>query len=69
MQRALRDKVKAVPTLWTISKPNLDVIAQAGTLLLRQHPCFQRLLGDLAIQADFIDSGFAQMGCPQAADR
>ena len=69
VQRALRDKVKAVPTLWTISKPNLDVIAQAGTLLLRQHPCFQRLLGDLAIQADFIDSGFAQMGCPQAADR
>ena len=69
VQRALRDKVKAVPTLWTISKPNLDVIAQAGTLLLRQHPCFQRLLGDLAIQADFIDTGFAQMGCPQAADR
>ena len=67
-QRALRDKVKAVPTLWTISKPNLDVIEQAGKLLLRQHPCFQRLLGDMAINADFVDSGFALAGCRQASD-
>lgn len=68
-QRALRDQANAIPTLWTISKPHLEVIQKAGTLLLHQHPCFQRLLGDLRIPADFIDTGFARDGCPQAADR
>jgi hypothetical protein len=67
-QRALRDQAKAIPTLWTITKSNLDVIEQAGTMLLHQHPCFQRLLSDLAIPADFIDSTFARTGCRQAAD-
>ncbi|MBB1076408.1 patatin-like phospholipase family protein [Rhodoferax sp. 4810] len=68
-QRALRDQAKAIPTLWTISKPNLDVIEQAGTTLLHQHPCFQRLLSDLDIPADFIDITYAHTGCPQAIDR
>ena len=68
-QRALRDQVKAIPTLWTITKPNLDVIEQAGITLLHQHPCFQRLLSDLGIPADFIDTTFARTGCGQAADR
>ena len=68
-QRALRDQVKAIPTLWTITKPNLEVIEQAGITLLHQHPCFQRLLTDLGIPADFIDTTSALKGCPQAADR
>jgi NTE family protein len=67
-QRALRDQAKAIPTLWTITRPNLDVIEQAGTTLLHQHPCFQRLLSDLGIPADFIDTAFARTGCRQAAD-
>ena len=67
-QRALRDQAKTIPTLWTISKPNLDVIQQAGTTLLHQHPCFQRLLSDLAVPADFVDTAFARAGCRQAAD-
>jgi len=68
VQRALRDKAKEIPTLWTISKPNLDVIEGAGTTLLRQHPCFQRLLNDLAIRADFVDVSYAMKGCRQASD-
>lgn len=68
-QRALSDPPKATPALWTVTKPNLDVIEQAGAKLLHQHPCFQRLLSDLGMPADFIDVTFVQTGCPQAADR
>lgn len=67
-QRALRDQVKEVPTLWTISKANLGAIERAGTTLLRQHPCFQRLLGELSIPAAFVDKDFALAGCRQASD-
>lgn len=67
-QRALRDQAKQIPTLWTITKANLDVVDKAGTLLLRQHPCFQRLLVDLSIPNDFVDADFARQGCRQASD-
>jgi hypothetical protein len=33
--RELRDKANAIPTLWTITKENREVIEQAGTILLR----------------------------------
>jgi NTE family protein len=67
-QKRLRDEVKAIPTLWTISPDNLRALEQAGTLLLHQHPCFQRLLLDLGVQAGFVDPGFARSGCHQASD-
>jgi NTE family protein len=67
-QRALRDQAQQIPTLWTITKPNLEVVEKAGTLLLRQHPCFQRLLVDLSITNTFVDEGFARQGCRQASD-
>jgi len=67
-QRALRDRVKEIPTLWTISHDNLAALEQAGTLLLQQHPCFQRLLLDLGVRADYIDPDFARTGCRQASD-
>lgn len=67
-QRALRDRVKEVPTLWTINHDNLLAIEQAGSLLLRQHPCFQRLLLDLGLRPDFVDEEFARAGCRQASD-
>jgi NTE family protein len=47
---ALRDQAKSVPTSWTITPANLEVMKRAGTLLLDQHPCFQRLLLDLGAQ-------------------
>lgn len=67
-QRGLRDKVKAIPTLWTITKDNREVIEQVGMMLLHQHPCFQRLLVDMNIRADFVDPSFAKMGCRQTTD-
>ncbi len=67
-QRELRDKAKAIPTLWTITKDNREVVEQAGTMLLRQHPCWQRLLLDMGISADFVEPGYARTGCRQATD-
>jgi len=68
VQRELRDKANAIPTLWTITKENREVIEQAGTILLHQHPCFQRFLMDMDIKAEFVDPVFAKTGCRQAAD-
>jgi hypothetical protein len=68
MQHDLREKAKNIPTLWTISKENLEVIEQVGTVLLHEHPCFQRLLIDMHVPSPFIDSNFATKGCPQAAN-
>jgi NTE family protein len=67
-QRELLAKANQIPTLWTITKDNLEVLEQAGAILLHQHPCFQRLLADLDIHADFIDPAFAKAGCRQATD-
>jgi NTE family protein len=67
-QRELRSKANLIPTLWTITEENRRVIEQAGTILLHQHPCFQRLLLDMSISADFVDPSFAKTGCRQATD-
>jgi len=64
----LRDKANAIPTMWTITKENRTVLEQAGPILLHQHPCFQRLLVDMDIRADFVDPAFAKAGCRQAVD-
>ena len=49
-QTALRNQVKGIGTSWTVSADDLKAIYEAGGLLLRQHPCFQRLVLDLRIQ-------------------
>jgi len=67
-QRELHLKANAIPTAWTITKDNRDVIEEAGTILLHQHPCFQRLLLDMDIKAEFIDPAFARAGCRQISD-
>jgi hypothetical protein len=67
-QRELHIKANAIPTAWTITKDNRDVLEEAGTILLRQHPCFQRLLMDMDIKAEFIDPAFAKAGCRQTSD-
>jgi NTE family protein len=63
-QKALQDAVKATPTLWSITPAQLKAVDEAGTLLLDQHPCFQKLLLDLRIPAGFIDKPFAESVCP-----
>jgi NTE family protein len=67
-QRELHVKANAIPTAWSITKENRDVIEEAGTILLHQHPCFQRLLLDMDIKAEFVDPAFAKAGCRQISD-
>ncbi len=66
-ENALRNRVKAIGTTWTLTKDELETVEQAGKLLLHQNPCFQRLLMDLKIPADFIDPNFATSTCPVSA--
>jgi len=72
-QLDLRNRVKAIPTSWTITQDNRAIVERVGKTLLYQHPCFQRLLLDLGIGAASpgfaLDPVFARTGCPQAADR
>jgi NTE family protein len=68
-QKALQDIVKSTPTLWSIKPEQLNAVNEAGTLLLDQHPCFQKLLLDLHIPAGFIDKPFADNVCPDPAGR
>lgn len=46
-QEDLRDQVKKIGTTWTLTDKDLKAVDDAATLLLRQHPCFQRLLMDI----------------------
>lgn len=59
-QKALRDQVKSIPTLWTITQKNVEALDQAAQLLLHQHPCFQMLLLDVHDPA-----GSPNEACPQ----
>jgi len=66
-QKMLRDNAKTIPTSLTISKENQRVIEQAGQILLRQHPCFQKFLVDMKINplpGFTIDKKYAKQGCP-----
>lgn len=62
-QRGLRDKVKNVPTSWKISSGDLAAVQEAGATLLKRHPCYGRLLLDLAAAAPFVDANWAKSGC------
>src|SRR5262249_14898416 len=66
--KGLRAKANNIPTAWTITQENLQVLEETGMLLLQQHPCFQRLLMDMSIPASFIDPSFAKTGCRQSSD-
>jgi NTE family protein len=62
-QKELQTIVKSTPTLWSIKPEQLQAVNDAGKLLLDQHPCFQKLLIDLGISADFVDRPFAETTC------
>ena len=64
-QNSLRDKVKAIGTTWTLSAEQRQLVAESGQLLLRQHPCFQRLASDLNIAAAQTDP-FIEQACTVA---
>lgn len=54
-EKALRGRVKEIPTSWNLTSAELDDIDQAARILLDQQPCFQKLLSDMGISATFID--------------
>ena len=47
-QVRLRDRVKQIPTSWTISAAKLGDVETAAQRLLAQHPCFIQLKADLS---------------------
>ena len=46
-ERALRNRVKEIPTLWSIKSEQLRDIDKVGPLLLNRDPCFRLLIKDL----------------------
>jgi NTE family protein len=68
-QKRLRDQAKIIPTSWSISDDDLRVLDESAEVLLKGNPCFQRLLLDSGIRADFADPAYAKKGCPQLDDQ
>jgi hypothetical protein len=61
---ALRDMAKDVPTSWNLTPPQLQVTEDAGRFLLRRHPCYRALLGDLHASQPPVAGEAAQPGIP-----
>lgn len=64
-QSNLQRAVESVLTSWTITSTNLANIKMAAALLLRQHPCFQKLLVDSG-QTLPANAPLANIACPQS---
>ena len=67
-QATLQHDVKNIGTSWTLSPTQTQETVDAGKLLLRQHPCFQRLLVDLDPGTTSADPVFARRYCPFQTD-
>ena len=63
-QSLLQARVKAIGTTWTLSPQDVQAASDAGRLLLRQHPCYQRLLLDLGTPMPTELATAAQTYCP-----
>jgi NTE family protein len=64
-QTQMQTDVKNIGTSWTLSPTQLQESIDAGRILLRQHPCFERLLLDLhAIAPASAEGKRAQQFCP-----
>jgi len=63
-QRQLQTDVKNIGTSWSLSSLQLQEAIEAGRVLLRQHPCFQRLLLDLKARPAFGDPILVRKSCP-----
>jgi NTE family protein len=68
-EKALRDAANKVPTSYSISAGDLNVIEKLANVLLANNPCFQRLLLDLGASSAAPDAQSAMKGCPQLKDR
>jgi len=68
-QRQLQTAVKNVGTSWSLSPTQLQQAIEAGRLLLRQHPCFQRLLLDLNAKPAPAEPAIVRHSCPFEDDK
>ena len=68
-QRQLQTAVKNIGTSWSLSAAQLQEAIEAGRILLRQHPCFQRLLLDLKIPPAAADPAILRKSCPFEDDK
>ena len=68
-QRQLQTAVKNIGTSWSLSPDQLQQAVDAGRLLLRQHPCFQRLLLDLNAMTAPVTPQVVRNSCPFADDK
>ena len=68
-QRQLQTAVKSIGTSWSLSPTQLQQATEAGRLLVRQHPCFQRLLLDLDAPTGPLDPQVVRNNCPFSDDR
>jgi NTE family protein len=67
-QVKLQYDVKNIGTSWTLSPTQSQETIEAGKLLLRQHPCYQRLLVDLGAGTTPADQASARRYCPFEGD-
>ncbi len=63
-QGEMQKAVKTIGTSWTLTPLQLQQSIDAGGLLLRQHPCFQRLLLDLKAAGAPADAALTRRNCP-----
>jgi len=68
-QQELQTAVKNIGTSWTLSSTQLQQAIEAGRLLLRQHPCFQRLLLDINATTTSMDPQVVRSSCPFEGDK
>ena len=68
-QRQLQTAVKNIGTSWSLSPIQLQQAIEAGRILLRQHPCFQRLLLDLRVRPAPAEPEVVRKSCPFEDDR
>jgi hypothetical protein len=67
-QHTLQTDVKNIGTSWNLSPVQLQQSVDAGKILLRQHPCYQRLLLDLKVLPASANEAMARRYCPFAGD-
>jgi NTE family protein len=68
-QHQLQITVKNIGTSWSLSPTQLQEAIEAGRILLRQHPCFQRLLLDLNVQPAPAEPTIVRNSCPFKDDK
>jgi hypothetical protein len=68
-QRQLQIAVKNIGTSWSRSPTQLQEAIEAGRILLRQHPCFQRLWLDLNARPALAEPDIVRNSCTFEDDK